>query len=86
MMMTEDGLNEVGQMMQRMLPKGSAFILVIVPPHEHNLDHPLESCPVQTTCNINCTKDMASILRDTAEMFEAGTHNLLFRRPVEMTH
>jgi hypothetical protein len=81
-LMTEDELNEVGQMVQRVLPADTTWIMVMIPPHEAD-EHQPGKYPVQTTTNIASTEHMRGVLDGAAKMFEEGTHVLLFAHPVE---
>jgi hypothetical protein len=80
--MTEDELNDLGQMIQRFVPKGAAWIVVIIPAHEED-NHPPGACPVQTSSNIGSTGIMESVLEGAVGMFRYGTHKPMFARPVE---
>ena len=80
--MTENEINEVGQLIQRCVPKGSAWIVVIVPPHAEDAHAP-GFCPLQTASNLDQTADMHRVLAGAAEMFETGAHLPMFTRPVE---
>jgi hypothetical protein len=81
-MMTEDELNNLGETIVHSVPAGTSFILVMIPPHEPT-DHPHGGCPAQTTSNIGCTEQMRGILEAAAAMFEHGTHEPMFKRPIE---
>jgi hypothetical protein len=50
--MTEEELNNLGQMIQRLVPKGTIWILVTVPTGTC-VGHPDCNCQVQTATNLN---------------------------------
>jgi hypothetical protein len=83
--MTEEQLNELGQIIQRCVPKGTSWIMVMIPPHAPD-SHPDGQCPVQTVCNIGCEDQMRQVLTGAAAMLEKGTHEPMFVRPVEVSH
>jgi hypothetical protein len=84
-LMSEEQLNEVGQIIQRCLPEGTLWILVAVPPHQEGI-HPAGHCPVQTATNFATEEWMRCVLEGAAGMFAAGSHTPLFSHPVEKSH
>jgi hypothetical protein len=80
--MTEDELNNLGQMIQRYVPKSTAWILVTVPPNQCTRRRNCE-CEVQTVTNLMDEEQAGAILDGAAGMYENGTHEQMFSRPVE---
>ena len=83
-MMTESELNELGQTINRMLPKGAQWTMAIVPAHASG-SHPDGRCPVQVVGNVTADETQW-ILDGVLGMFEVGTHSPMFARPVEQEH
>jgi hypothetical protein len=80
--MTEEELNNLGQMIQRCVPKGTTWIVVAVPPHDA-AGHEPGCCPVQTASNMGCTREMHWLLDGAAVMFEHGPHEPMFAHSLE---
>jgi len=78
----EEQMNEVGQLLQRMLPAGSAWILVAIPPHDAQ-SHAPGCCPVKTVTNLASEEQMKGVLEGAVAMFEQGSHQPMCARPVE---
>jgi hypothetical protein len=76
--MTADELNNLGQMIQCLVPQGTAWILVTVPPSACT-GHP--DC--QTVSNLSDENLAGEILDGAAGMYEHGTYREAFSRPVE---
>jgi hypothetical protein len=82
--MTQDGLNELGQTIQKMVPKGAAWVMVMIPAHDSSNHRPGE-CTMQTVGNVG--EDEAQLmLEGAARMYQQGTHDPFFARPVEKAH
>lgn len=82
-MLDEDGLNDLGQMINHWLPPGTGWILVMVPEHDQST---CTHCPIQTTSNLDSEKAMERVLTGAAGMFEHGTHKPLAGRPIEQVN
>jgi hypothetical protein len=80
--MTEDELNNLGQMIHRFIPAETAWILVVVPP-QNCTGHPDCQCAVQTVTNLSDEEQAAAVLDGAAGMYENGTHTGTFTRAIE---
>jgi hypothetical protein len=80
--MTETELNKLGQMIQRLMSKGTAWILVVVPPNNCT-GHPDCDCQVQTVTNLMDEEQAGAILDGVAGMYEHGTYEETFTRAIE---
>jgi hypothetical protein len=80
--MTEDELNNAGQIVQKCLAPHTGWILVLVPLHRCRDDQP---CPVQTVGNLD-EGEAERVLEGAVAMYAEGTHEPMFTCAVEKTH